>query len=159
MPILNGEKDEIHNSLYFEMGFSRGVLKDSFKYIALRYPKFAMEWDLKKRKKILDKWNNFRIANKLRYHYTDPSLPFSHLMLIPGGGDAEFPSTKRYKHYYETDQLYDLRNDPHEQNNLFGDPEYADKVKELQEELVKYLNTLPGRFGEFKTEEEIITKK
>ncbi|NPA35857.1 MAG: sulfatase-like hydrolase/transferase [Chlorobi bacterium] len=159
LPILNGEKDKIHESLYFEMGFSRGVLKDSFKYIALRYPEFAMKWDLKKRKEILDKWNNFRIANKLRYHYTDPSLPFSHLMLIPGGGDAEFPSTKRYKHYYETDQLYDLRNDPNEQNNLFGDPKYADKVKELQAELVKYLNTLPGKFGEFKTVEEIITKK
>ena len=152
LPILNGEKEKIHNSLYFEMGFSRGVLKDSFKYIALRYPEFAMKWDYNKRKEILFKWIAFRKKNKLRYHYTDPNLPFSHLMLIPGGGDAEFPSTKRYKHYYETDQLYDLRNDPKEQNNLFGDPQYADKVKDLQNELKKYLYKLPGKFGEFKPE-------
>ena len=152
LPVLNAEKDKIHNSLYFEMGFSRGILKDSFKYIALRYPQFAMNWTLEERKKKLDEWNNFRIKNKLRYHFTDPSLPFSHLMLIPGGGDAEYPSTKRYKHYYDTDQLYDLRTDPGEQNNLFGDPRYKDKVKELQDELRKYLAKLPGKFGEFKTE-------
>ncbi len=150
LPVLNGDKKEIRNSLYFEMGFSRGVLKDSFKYIALRYPKYAMEWDLKKRKEVLDKWNNFRIKNKLVYHFTDPSLPFSHLMLIPGGGDAEYPSTIRYKHYYDTDQLYDLRTDPKEQNNFFGNPAYKDKAKDMQDELKKYLMKLPGKFGEFK---------
>jgi len=150
LPILDAKKDKIRESLYFEMGFSRGILKDSFKYIALRYPEYAMKWDLKKRKEILDKWNNFRIKNKLEYHFTDPSLPFSHLMLIPGGGDAEFPSTKRYKHYYDTDQLYDLRTDPKEQNNLFNNPKYKNKVKDLQNELKKYLDNLPGKFGEFK---------
>jgi len=152
LPILNGEKESIHKSLYIEMGFSRGILKDSCKYIALRYPEFAMNWDYKKRKEILDRWNQFRIDNKLRYHFTDPNLPFSHLMLIPGGGDAEFPSTKRYKHYYDTDQFYDLRTDPDEQNNLFGDPKYKDKIEELQNDLKAYLDKLPGKFGEFKTE-------
>jgi hypothetical protein len=151
LPLLNKEKDKTHESLYFEMGFSRAVLKDSIKYIALRFPKFAEEWDLKKRKEVLDNWNDFRKKNKLRYHYTDPSLPFSHLMLIPGGGDAEYPSTKRYKHYYDKDQLYDLRIDPKEQNNLFNDPKYKDKVVELQTLLKEYLQELPGTFGEFKT--------
>jgi len=151
LPILNGKHEVIHKSLYFEMGFSRGVMMDSVKYIALRYPKFAMEWDLAKRKEVLDKWNNFRIKNKLEYHFDDPSLPFSHLMLIPGGGDAEYPSTQRYAHYYDTDQLYDLRTDPGEQNNLINDPRYQEKLKELKAELVKYLDKLPGTFGEFKT--------
>jgi arylsulfatase A-like enzyme len=64
--ILNGDTDEIHNSLYFEMGFSRGILMDSLKYIALRYPKFAMEWTLEERQAKLDEWNNFRKKNKLR---------------------------------------------------------------------------------------------
>ena len=73
-------------------------------------------------------------------------------MLIPGGGDAEYPSTKRYKHYYDTDQFYDLRTDPHEQNNLFGDPKYKAKIEELQNDLKAYLDKLPGKFGEFKTE-------
>ena len=152
LPILNGEKDAIHKSLYFEMGFSRGILKDSIKYIALRYPEYAMKWDLKKRKEVLDKWNDFRKKNKLRYHYTDPKLPFSHLMLVPGGGDAEYPSTQRYKHYYDTDQLYDLRTDPGEQNNLIDDPAYKAKLEELKKDLKAYLEKLPGKFGEFKTE-------
>ncbi len=152
LPILNNNKCKTHESLYFEMGYSRGVLKDGLKYIALRFPEFAENWDLAKRKEVLDKWNNFRIKNKLRYHYTDPSLPFSHLMLIPGGGDAEYPSTKRYKHYYDKDQLYDLRVDPKEQHNLINDPRYQDKVIELRNELKKYLSKLPGTFGEFKTE-------
>ncbi len=149
--ILNGDDKPIRNSLYFEMGFSRAVMKDSVKYIALRYPQFAMDWDLAKRKEVLDKWNNFRIRNKLEYHFTDPSLPFSHLMLVPGGGDAEYPSTKRYAHYYDTDQLYDLRTDPGEQVNLINDPKYQEKLKELKGLLTEYLQTLPGTFGEFKT--------
>ena len=151
LPILNNDKCKTHESLYFEMGYSRGVLKDGFKYIALRFPAFAENWNMEKRKEVLDKWNNFRIENKLRYHYTDPSMPFSHLMLIPGGGDAEYPSTQRYKHYYEKDQLYDLRVDPMEQNNLFNNPRYKDIDKELQDLLRQYLSKLPGTFGEFKT--------
>ena len=152
LPILNNNKCKTHESLYFEMGYSRGVLKDGLKYIALRFPEFAENWDLAKRKEVLDKWNDFRKKNKLRYHYTDPSLPFSHLMLIPGGGDAEYPSTKRYKHYYDKDQLYDLRVDPEEQHNLIDDPRYQDKVVELRNILKSYLQDLPGTFGEFKTE-------
>ena len=144
LPILNGKKEQIHESLFFELGFSRGILKDSCKYIALRYPEYADKWDIKERKQILEKWNAHRIANKLNYHFTDPSLPFSHLMLIPGGGDAEFPSTQRYKSYYDKDQLYDLKKDPEEQINLFGKSEYTDKQKELKNELKKYLNDLPG---------------
>jgi len=72
-------------------------------------------------------------------------------MLIPGGGDAEFPSTKRYKHYYDADQFYDLNKDTKEQNNVYTDKKYAGKVKELKKELKKYLKDLPGIFGEYKT--------
>jgi len=150
LPILDGKKEKIHESLYFEMGFSRGVLMDNHKYIALRYPEYAMNWSMKERQKKLDDWNNFRIANKLKYHFDDASLPFSHLMLIPGGGDAEFPSTKRYKHYYDADQLYDLNKDPKEQDNLYENEAYSAKLKGLKKELKKYLNDLPGIFGEFK---------
>ncbi|WP_282014663.1 sulfatase family protein [Marinifilum flexuosum] len=151
LPILNGEKKKIHESLYFEMGFSRGVLKDNYKFIALRYPEYAMKWDLETRQKKLDAWNKIRKENKHPYHFTDGSLPFSHLMLLPGGGDAEFRSTKRYKHYFDTDQLYDLGSDPKEQNNLFEDKAYAGKLKDLKEELKKYLDSLPGNFGEYKS--------
>lgn len=47
--------------------------------------------------------------------------------------------------YYDIDawELYDLKNDPHELNNLYDDPKYADKVAELKAEL-KRLRELYG---------------
>ena len=48
--------------------------------------------------------------------------------------------TQRYKliHFYndiDEWELYDLKNDPHELKNVYGDPQYADVVKELKAEL------------------------
>jgi len=48
--------------------------------------------------------------------------------------------THRYKlihFYYDIDawELYDLEKDPHELNNVYNDPAYADIVKELKAEL------------------------
>jgi arylsulfatase A-like enzyme len=48
--------------------------------------------------------------------------------------------TQRYKlihFYYDIDawELYDLQKDPHELNNVYDDPAYADIVAELKEEL------------------------
>lgn len=50
--------------------------------------------------------------------------------------------TKRYKliyFYYDIDcwELYDLRKDPDEMNNVYDDPEYAGVVEELKAELVR----------------------
>ena len=34
-------------------------------------------------------------------------------------------------------ELYDLKNDPKEMNNIYEDPKYIDIVKQLKEELLK----------------------
>ncbi|RKY89919.1 sulfatase [candidate division KSB1 bacterium] len=57
--------------------------------------------------------------------------------------------TQRYKliHFYydiEAWELYDLKNDPHELNNLYGNPEYKDIVKRLKREL----NELRKKYGD-----------
>ncbi len=57
--------------------------------------------------------------------------------------------TERYKlihFYYDIDawELYDLRNDPHEWNNLYDDPKYARLVKRLKAELAE----LRSRYGD-----------
>ena len=37
-PLLEGKTNRLHDALFFELGFTRGVLKENWKYIALRYP-------------------------------------------------------------------------------------------------------------------------
>lgn len=150
--VLEGDTTEIHPSLYFEMGYTRGILKDNFKYIALRYPAKIENLTLEERQEILDDWNAHLAMRGKKPNNLDPTKPFGHVQVIPGGGDAEFKATLRYKHYTDSDQLYDLSVDPTEQNNLASNPEYKEILEELQAELVTYLENLPGNFGEFKND-------
>ena len=147
--ILDGDNTPIHSSLYFEMGYSRGVRKGDMKYIAVRYPEYAVNYSIEERQELLDKLNARLILQGNTVHHTDPSLPFSHLQLIPGGGDAEQGSIKKYKAYNDSDQLYNLVSDPGEQENLMGAEEMEQVIEEMQKELSKYLYILPGHFGEF----------
>jgi arylsulfatase A len=145
--VLERKNNKVHDSLYFELGFVRGVIKDNWKYIALRYTPYAQNMSLKKRKKILEEYNKDRKLRQMQVINEDPSKPFSHLEVIPGGGNAEYESTGKYTGYYDPDQLYDLEKDPAEQVNLAIDPEYHEKLKEMKDELKKYLDELPGTFS------------
>ena len=77
----------------------------------------------------------------LYYHYYE--FPAVHMVKRHYG-----VRTMRYKlmHFYhdiDAWELYDLKKDPHELNNVYGDPAYTDAVKELQTEL-KHLQALYG---------------
>ena len=85
-------------------------------------------------------FRNMRIVNR------DPEKPFSHLEVVPGGGEAENESYGKLPGYFDADQLYNLDEDPHELKNLANDPAYQDKLRELKTELQKYLDDLPGKF-------------
>jgi hypothetical protein len=76
----------------------------------------------------------------------DPTKPFSHLEVIPGGGHAENQSYGQKPGYFDPDQLYDLSTDPDELKNLAADPAYQEILLELKAELRKYLDDLPGKF-------------
>ena len=57
--------------------------------------------------------------------------------------------TQRYKliHFYDGIdcwELYDLKKDPHEVNNVYDDPAYADKVKELKADILR----LQAQYGD-----------
>jgi hypothetical protein len=60
-----------------------------------------------------------------------------------------YSSNRDFPHYFDPDQLYDLENDPFEQNNLIGDPQYREQTDQLREALKKIQNTLPHEFAEF----------
>lgn len=147
--VLEAEEFEGRESLYFEIGYSRGIRKGRYKYIALRYPDWVKELTLKDRKRILAAYNKKLKLRGRKPNNTDPTAPFGHVQIIPGGGDAEFFATQRYPNYAERDQLYDLEKDPHEKTNLADDPEYRKVLKQLKAELSDYIESLPGKFGEF----------
>ena len=152
LPLFNKEADKVHDSLYFEMGYSRGIRKGDWKYVAVRYPDYVYELTLEQREQLLKKHNKMMRSRGKTIHNTDASKPFSHLSIIPGGGGAEYHSIKRYPAYFDNDQLYDLGNDPGEQVNLANNPDYTDTLIIMKQELAKHLEKLPGNFGDFKDE-------
>jgi arylsulfatase A-like enzyme len=147
---LEGRNDPIHDSLFFEMGFTRAVIKGKWKYLALRYPERAERMTAKERAEILEKFNAKQREHSKRINTFDPQTPFSHIALIPGGGGAEAASTGKYPGYYDADQLYDLSRDPQERTNLARDAEHAEVLAEMQQEIKQYLDSLPGGFAELK---------
>lgn len=146
LPVLEGRADRVRNSLFFEMGYTRGVLKDDKKYIALRYPPAVANMSREERQAQLDHMNDNLRERGRPVHNEDPMKPFGHLMPVPGGHDAEQGAVKAFPHYYDPDQLYDIKKDPQEQVNLSGNPENVKLQEELRELLQSYLVSLPGKF-------------
>ncbi len=149
--LLEGGSGRIHDALYFEIGCCRAVLKDNWKYLALRYPEYMTNMSFDERKAALDRYNRGPNREKKEPHNTDPNSPFGHIGLPPGGRGSEQPAIRHFKHYFDVDQLYNLDTDPGEQQNLAADPRYRKKLGEMQALLAKLLERLPGTFGEFKT--------
>lgn len=145
---LEGGPEPERAPLYFELGYTRAVRKGRWKYLALRYPARVADLGLEERSRMLKQYNSRRRATGHRVVTEDPTRPFSHITLIPGGGGAEAKSTGVYPAYFDPDQLYDLAADPRERRNLAGEPEHAAKLEEMKRELRKYLDRLPGKFGE-----------
>lgn len=146
LPMLEGKTTKVHDALYFELGFVRGIIKDGYKYIALRYPEKIQKMPLAQRQRRLDRFNANQKRRGRPVYTEDPMSPFSHVQIIPGGGDAEHKSMTMYPAFYDADQLYNLNDDPNEQTNLAKNPEHAAKLKELRESLEKHLKTMPGTF-------------
>ena len=102
------------------------------------------------RVKILSDYNKKLSARGKEPNNTDPNAPFGHVQIVPGGGDAEFQAIRQYPHYQDADQLYYLSVDPKEQHNLAGNPEYKQVLEDMKNELIKYIQEIPGGFGELK---------
>ena len=147
---LNGNNDIQRDSLYFELGFVRGVRMGDWKYISLNYPDTVKNMTLSERQKELDAFNKSQIRRGKPVYNTDPLANFSHIRTIPGGGDAEHKSLNQYPAYYDRHQLYNLADDPKEQNNLANNINYSDTLSIMKAKLTEYLESLPGVFGELK---------
>ncbi|TBW30346.1 sulfatase [Gramella sp. KN1008] len=91
------------------------------------------------------------------YHYYD--FPAFHMVKRQYG-----VRTDRYKiiHFYDdidTWELYDLKKDPQEENNLYGNPEYADVQKRLHDKLKSLQEKYEVTEEEFQTTPEEQVKR
>ena len=128
--LMTNSNEVVHSELFFEIGFSRAIRTNDWKYITVRY----------------DDATNTKIANGGTFtgiNGTRVSLPYYVINSSLGGLSA-----KQYPLYNEKDQLFDLVNDPYETTNLFdANPTKANEMKAL---LTQKLVLFPNRpYGEF----------
>lgn len=143
---LEGDNYSERASTYFELGYARAIVKDGFKYYAVRYPEWAMNLSYNERKAMLDRANKFKSTFGRPLLKADPMDPYGHLVMVPGGEHAEQAAYNSMPNYFDSDQLYDLKNDPEERHNLINDPRYFNKFVELKSELTLKLEALSDNF-------------
>lgn len=115
------EPKDWRKSMLIEAGNSKGVVSRDWKYVANRVTP--------------------EIAAKMKAR---PGEVF-----WTGLDHHNYSNEEMYPAYWETDQLYDLRNDLYEQNNLAANPEYAAQLQAMRKRLSGYVADLPHTFGEF----------
>ena len=152
VPLLRRETDAVHESLYFEIGHTRAVCTQKWKYLAFRIPP-SRQLTPEQRRKMLEKYAANKLRTEDRVVKNRPDEPLSHLG-YPGGQNTERhgPMTRYKRVYHDPDQLFDLENDPGETKNLATDPKYATVLAQMKAELSKHLKRMPGTFAEFKTD-------
>jgi len=143
---LYGKTIQSREALYFELGYARAVIKGKYKYYAVRYPEYAKNWTPGERAAVLDRYNKGREFRNMKIVNRDPEKAFSHLEVVPGGGQAEHETYGRLPGYFDPNQLYDLEKDPQEQVNLANDPMFEDVLMEMKNVLKEFTTSLPGKF-------------
>lgn len=128
--VLFGDNEPVRDILFAELGHARAVKTKQWKYIAVRYPE-----EIQKQIESGHIFNGFQ-GEKLKRPYLTRNSHLGHY------------AAKRNPHYFETDQLYDLRQDPEENTNVFA--EHPGVVTRLQGRLSTALKQFENRpFGEF----------
>ncbi|MBI9017314.1 MAG: sulfatase-like hydrolase/transferase [Phycisphaerae bacterium] len=150
MPLLTGKKDKTVDSLFFEIGYTRAVVTDQYKYLAFRVPPSRTDSKEVRMQKIQDLIKKSPKKSPLE---NNPEGKITHIHRSPGGDGTELGNAvKHYSEtYYDADQLYDVVNDPRERVNLADDPKYAEVLKKMKGKLKKHLKKAPGTFAEFKS--------
>jgi arylsulfatase A-like enzyme len=124
VPLVTQPQTKWRAALFLEIGHTRAVCTERWKYIALRYPPALQQ----------------QIAagtlGRPAYHM-DTSLNLQETAL------------KRHPGYWDADQLYDLQADPDERVNVIKDPANAQIVAELRGRLEEWLTEFDRPFGEF----------
>ncbi len=151
---FHGKAFDGYKSVYSEIGLTRAVTtSDGWKYIAFKVPpslqrtkeeRMEDQYKLIKQQK---EYGGFELS-------IDPEARYYQMGMGAGGtsfernqlkGDAAWKA-----HYFDSDQLYNLNEDPMESKNLAKDSAYAEKLVEMKKLLTSYLDDLPGTYPELK---------
>ena len=159
MPLLRGEKTAWRDALYLEIGLTRAVVSDDFKYLAFRVPESYTSRSLEDRMAehvaTMEKINE-RLPWTKKYWKLDPEAKFLQMGMAPGGDAMErmqlMGNPPFLKNYFDPDQLYDLNRDPRETTNLASHPEYATKLRKMEKKLQQLLEEVPGTYPGLKAE-------
>ena len=155
VPIFKGKKPrDWRTAVYSEVGLTRAIASKDWSYVAFYVPPSLQRT---KEERVAEAKEYYR--EMLRIHpWMKGKFPFIEdgryfqLGMKPGGVAFERwqlkdpEATPWAPNYFDQDQLYNLKNDPTEKNNLAGNPEYARKLKAMQELLKEYLADLPGPY-------------
>lgn len=122
VPLVANPRTRWRDALFLEIGHTRAICTERWKYIAFRYPPGMQQ-------KIDDK-----TLGRPAYHM-DTSLNLQETAL------------KQHPGYRDADQLYDLQADPCERVNLAQDPQHSQTVAELKSRLREWLAGFSRPFG------------
>jgi arylsulfatase A-like enzyme len=128
--VIHGATKPLRKVLFGELGHSRAVKTEEWKYVAVRYPA-----ELQQRVDNGRTFNGFQ-GEKLTRPY------------LTRNGHLGHHAARQNPHYFEADQLYNLKADPEEKLNVFI--RYPKVAKRLQKQLAVELGKFKDRpFGEF----------
>lgn len=132
MPLFRGSRAPLREAVFSEMGFAKSVTTKEWKYIAIRYDETMVP----------DRFvppQSGTVAEHIQKGtfdgFTVDRGPF---------GQSRWIGT------VDPDQLYDLRRDPQENNNLAGNPEYRQQLEKMKSLLSQKIQQTGRPFGEFK---------
>ena len=156
-PLFLGQTDwRLDRDLLLEIGYMRAVVSGDWQYNAFRLPtgkepmRDPASW--KQARELMTSKGGQPpavdapltpeelqcVSYDGRIYYFLTGKPW-----ISQGPDRTFPN------YSDKDQLYNLKSDPYQQKNLYGNPEDAPKLKEMQQRLSAEMSGMPRHFGEF----------
>ena len=129
--VISGtQTNPVHDFLFFELGYARATLTKDWKYITVRYDDATQQ----------------KIDAGVRF----PSFIKGETMTYPyyvRNSSLGYYGASNYTHYFESDQLYNMINDPTEQVNAFETNKAV--ADDLKVKLISKLETFPGRpYGE-----------
>jgi arylsulfatase A-like enzyme len=132
-PVLRGkESGPLRGETFHEIGYARAIKTPEWKYIAVRYPPAIQR----------------KIAAGGKFPAFKKNAPPNPKPYHTANSHLGYNSSKHNPHYFEADQLFDLKNDPQEKTNVIG--RHPEVAADLKARLSEHLKTFPGRpFGEF----------